>query len=65
MNKNNHEFLAILKLHHLSSQGVVDLYATDGVKVSRSTVEKWRLVSKDARNMPDVSLALLKRILAS
>jgi len=48
----------------LSSKAVVDLYASDGVKVSRSTVEKWRLTTKDARNMPDVSLALLKRILA-
>ena len=61
---NNAEFFSLLKLHNLSSKAVVDLYASDGVKVSRSTVEKWRLTTKDARNMPDVSLALLKRILA-
>jgi len=61
---NNDEFFSLLKLHNLSSKAVVDLYASDGVKVSRSTVEKWRLTTKDSRNMPDVSLALLKRILA-
>ena len=61
---NNAEFAALLKFHNLSSQAVVDLYASDCVKVSRSTVEKWRLTGKDSRNMPDVSIALLKRILA-
>ncbi len=61
---NNAEFAALLKFHDLSAQAVVDLYASDGVGVSISTVEKWRAVGKGVRNMPDVSIALLKRILA-
>ena len=61
---NNAEFAALLKFHDLSTQAVVDLYASDGVGVSISTVEKWRAVGKGVRNMPDVSIALLKRILA-
>jgi hypothetical protein len=60
---NNAELAALLKLHGLSSQAVVDLYAGDSVRVSISTIEKWRAVGKGIRNMPDVSLALLKRIL--